>query len=67
VIAVGDPTVVTADAVLGACCATLADYKLPRYLVVRAEPLPRNMSGKVLKRELQRTYSESADLGDPLR
>lgn len=31
----------------------LARYKQPRRLVVRQEPLPRGMSGKILKRELR--------------
>ncbi len=35
VIAVGDDTMVTPSAVLDACTADLADFKLPRYLVVR--------------------------------
>jgi fatty-acyl-CoA synthase len=67
VIAVGDPTVVTPAAVLAACTSMLADYKLPRYLVVRPDPLPRNMSAKVLKRELQREYGNVSLLGEPIR
>ena len=27
----------------------LADFKVPQYVVVRSEPLPRNPGGKVLK------------------
>lgn len=67
VIAVGDATQVTASEVLGACTTDLADFKLPRYLVVRDEPLPRNMSGKVLKRILQEEYRSLAATGDPIR
>jgi fatty-acyl-CoA synthase len=48
------------DGVLAACRGVLADYKLPRYLVVRDEPLPRNMSGKVLKRDLRDRYASPA-------
>ena len=48
-----DPTVV-----LEACRATLGAYKLPRFVVQRDEPLPRNMSGKVLKRELRVEYAD---------
>ena len=47
--------------VLDACRAVLADYKWPRYLVVRNEPLPRNMSGKVLKRDLRDLYAARGD------
>ena len=67
VIAVGDTDRVTSSAVLDACTADLADFKLPRYLVVRDEPLPRNMSGKVLKRMLQEEYRGLAATGDPIR
>jgi len=49
------------------CKSHLADYKLPRYVVLRQSPLPRNMSGKVLKWHLAKEYSESASLGPPLR
>lgn len=67
VIAVGDASRVTAGAVLDACTTRLADYKLPRYLVVRDEPLPRNMSGKVLKRELAADYADLGTTGTPIR
>jgi fatty-acyl-CoA synthase len=67
VIAVGDDDLVTPTAVLDACESDLADYKLPRYLVVRDEPLPRNMSGKVLKRALQGEYGDLAAIADPIR
>ena len=50
-----DPAVV-----LAACSETLADFKLPRYLVMSTDPLPRNMSGKILKRELRATYRDLA-------
>jgi len=35
------------------CKESLAGYKTPRAYLVRKEPLPRNPSGKVLKRELR--------------
>jgi fatty-acyl-CoA synthase len=54
-------------AVLAACEAVLADYKLPRYLVVRDEPLPRNMSGKILKRQLRSYYAERMTELTPIR
>jgi len=55
------------SALLEHCRRHLADYKLPRYVVIRAAPLPRGMSGKVLKRELRDAYSDPAGLGRPLR
>jgi acyl-CoA synthetase (AMP-forming)/AMP-acid ligase II len=44
---------VDVDALLAHCRSALADYKLPRTVEVRTEALPRNASGKVLKRELR--------------
>ena len=57
----------TGDDVLAACRGELADYKLPRYLVVRDEPLPRNMSGKVLKRDLRDEYADLPATAEPIR
>ena len=41
----------------------LADFKVPQYLVVRPEPLPKNPGGKVLKAPLR----EQTQWGKPLR
>jgi long-chain acyl-CoA synthetase len=41
----------------------LADFKVPQYVVVRSEPLPRNPGGKILKPAL-RTHT---DWGKPIR
>ncbi len=40
-------------ALLDACREKLASYKCPRAVLVHHEPLPRTLSGKVLKRELR--------------
>lgn len=51
--------VVVRDAALDAaglrahCAAHLADYKVPDFVTLRAEPLPRNANGKLLKRALR--------------
>jgi long-chain acyl-CoA synthetase len=37
------------------CRQHLAAYKIPRYMWILDEPLPRNASGKYVKRELQQT------------
>lgn len=57
----------TGEQVLAWCAGRLADYKLPRYLVARAEPLPRSMSGKVLKRELRSEYEGNTGALVPIR
>jgi len=43
--------------------AHLADFKVPQYLVVRPDLLPRNPGGKVLKPELRK----ESEWGDPVR
>lgn len=42
-----------ADAVREHCTAIMAKHKVPRYIWMLDEPLPRNASGKFLKRELR--------------
>jgi long-chain acyl-CoA synthetase len=39
----------------------LADFKVPQYIAVSGEPLPRNPAGKVLKSRLR-----DVDFGEPL-
>jgi acyl-CoA synthetase (AMP-forming)/AMP-acid ligase II len=41
----------------------LADFKVPQYVAVRSDPLPRNPGGKVLKAQLR----DETDWGKPLR
>ena len=41
----------------------LADFKVPQYVTVRSEPMPRNPGGKMLKPVLRR----ETEWGDPLR
>lgn len=43
--------------------ARIADFKVPQYVSLRSDPLPRNPGGKVLKKELR----EQTDWGTPLR
>ena len=49
-------TQISAEAIDGHLRGTLAAYKIPRD-VVTVEALPRNASGKVLKRDLRDTYA----------
>ncbi len=51
------------NAVLGHCRAHLADFKVPQYIAVREDPLPRNPGGKLLKAHLR----EETRWGKPLR
>ncbi|MDE2486329.1 MAG: acyl--CoA ligase [Alphaproteobacteria bacterium] len=37
------------------CASLIARHKIPRYIWVRQDPLPRNANGKFLKRELRET------------
>jgi acyl-CoA synthetase (AMP-forming)/AMP-acid ligase II len=50
-------------AVLEHCRRELADYKIPQYVTVAADALPRNAGGKLLKAKLR----EQVQWGDPLR
>ncbi len=51
---------INADDVRAYCAEHMAKHKIPRYIWFTTEALPRNASGKFLKRELQETLS----LGD---
>ena len=44
----------SSDEILASLPAHLARYKIPRKLLVTRKPLPRNPSGKIIKRQLQR-------------
>ena len=50
---------VTAGAVIEHCRSTLAGFKAPKHVVI-VEGLPKNPSGKILKRELRERYAELA-------
>jgi fatty-acyl-CoA synthase len=52
----------TPGAVIAHCRARLAGFKTPKRVVV-ADALPKNPSGKILKRELRERYASS---GTPL-
>ena len=51
------------SAVIEHVAGRIADFKVPQYVVVRDEPLPRNAGGKVLKKDLR----DGIDWGAPLR
>ncbi|HUR72911.1 MAG TPA: AMP-binding protein [Sporichthya sp.] len=56
-IVVADPSV-TVEAVVERCNAELSDYKVPRYVVLRAEPLPKLPSGKLAKVAIREEYRD---------
>jgi fatty-acyl-CoA synthase len=47
--------------VVAHCEQLLADYKVPRYVVLRSHPLPRLPSGKVAKQAIRDEYRDVAD------
>ena len=63
VIVTADEQGLDVEAVIVHCRERIADFKVPQYLAVRTEPLPRNPGGKVLKKQLR----EETEWGDPLR
>jgi long-chain acyl-CoA synthetase len=54
---------VDVDAVLAHVRGQLADFKVPQYVTLRSEPLPRNPGGKVVKKTLR----EETEWGEALR
>ncbi|GAB3862036.1 class I adenylate-forming enzyme family protein [Nocardioides maradonensis] len=59
----GGGEAVDVDAVIGYLRTQLADFKIPQYVSVVPEPLPRNAGGKLLKAKLR----EEVSWGPPLR
>ncbi|SEC11726.1 fatty-acyl-CoA synthase [Rhodococcus pyridinivorans] len=49
------------------CDRLMADYKVPRYVVIRDEPLPRLPSGKLSKTAIRSEYKDVADRFDKVR
>ena len=54
-VVVAEGASLTADDLRAHCANLLANFKIPRYIWLRTEKLPRNASGKFLKRELRDT------------
>jgi long-chain acyl-CoA synthetase len=54
---------VDVEAVIAYTRERLADFKVPQYMIVRSEPLPRNPGGKLLKAQIR----EQTEWGAPLR
>ena len=54
----------TPEAVIAHCRSRLAGFKRPKYVVV-LDSLPKNPSGKILKRDLRERYADLAQTPDP--
>jgi acyl-CoA synthetase (AMP-forming)/AMP-acid ligase II len=63
VVLFGGEAQIDVSAVLEHCRGQLADYKVPQYVTVVTEALPRNAGGKLLKARLR----DEVQWGDPLR
>ena len=50
----------TAEQVTSALQGQIASYKIPEIITVVTEPLPRNASGKILKRELREKVADTS-------
>lgn len=46
--------------VIAHCDARMADYKVPRYVVITDQPLPRLATGKLAKRDLKERFADAA-------
>ena len=53
----------TSRRVIAHCRSHLADFKVPQYIAIREDPLPRNPGGKLLKKQLR----EETQWGEALR
>lgn len=56
IIVTADGAPLDKDAILSHCRGLLANYKLPRSIEFRTEPMPLSGAGKVLKRQLRKPY-----------
>lgn len=63
----GDLSRLDAQAIVRHCRAALASYKVPRYVALEAEPLPRLPSTKINKVALRDKYREATTFLDKVR
>jgi fatty-acyl-CoA synthase len=57
---------VTAEQVTAHCRERLASYKVPRHVIVEAEPLERMASGKIARRKIRDAHPELAADAQPV-
>jgi len=53
--------------VIAHCEEVLADYKVPRYVVIKDEPLPRMSNGKLAKMEIRAQYKDASERFEKVR
>ena len=63
VIVTGDEQNFDVETMLAHTRERIADFKVPQYVSIRTDPLPRNPGGKILKKQLR----EEVEWGAPLR
>jgi fatty-acyl-CoA synthase len=61
VVAEPDRDAVDEASIVTHCERVLADYKVPRYVVLRADPLPRLPSGKIARQAVREEYRDVAE------
>ncbi|TXI46242.1 MAG: long-chain fatty acid--CoA ligase [Mycobacterium sp.] len=67
IVTVAPGAVLDEQAVVAHCEALLADYKVPRYVVLRADPLPRLPSGKLDRNAIRGEYRDIPERFDKVR
>jgi fatty-acyl-CoA synthase len=55
----GDPAKISIPAIIAHCNAHLSNYKVPRYVAIEPQPLPRLASGKISKIPLREKYKDA--------
>jgi long-chain acyl-CoA synthetase len=61
VVTVAGGATVTESELVAHCASSIASFKVPKSVEVRAQPLPRTAVGKILKRELREPYWAGRD------
>jgi acyl-CoA synthetase (AMP-forming)/AMP-acid ligase II len=56
VVVVSDPAAVTEEEIIELCRTRLGSYKKPKVVVITTDPLPKNIVGKIMKKQLREPY-----------
>jgi len=67
IVTVASGAVLDEQAVVAHCEALLADYKVPRYVALRADPLPRLPSGKLDRNAIRDEYRDTPERFEKVR